>query len=161
MNIFVLDTDPSQSARYMCDVHVVKMAVEAAQLLSTQDRLNGLGGSRYQPTHINHPCRVCLQNRNNYVWLCEHLGALLREYSFRYQKDRNLLDLYGEFWAEIVKSEYYNKSELTFPKCMPSHCKSGDTSLDAVVQSYRNYYRLKKYLLPRFSYTIRKYPSWL
>lgn len=39
MNIFVLDKDPSISAKYMCDKHVVKMILESCQLLSTAHRV--------------------------------------------------------------------------------------------------------------------------
>lgn len=44
MNIFVVDADPFVAAQSLCDAHVVKMIVESCQLLSTQDRLNGLYG---------------------------------------------------------------------------------------------------------------------
>lgn len=53
MNIFILDTDPIVAAKYLCDKHIVKMAVESCQLLSTalpQDK------APYKHTHINHPC---------------------------------------------------------------------------------------------------------
>ena len=39
MNIFVLDRDPIQAAKYMCDKHVVKMILESCQLLSTAHRV--------------------------------------------------------------------------------------------------------------------------
>lgn len=35
MNVFVLDADPVRAAQAHCDVHVVKMILETAQLLST------------------------------------------------------------------------------------------------------------------------------
>lgn len=45
MNIFFLDKDPTQCARWMVDKHVVKMIVETAQLLSTAHRvLDGTEG---------------------------------------------------------------------------------------------------------------------
>ncbi len=39
MNIFVLDEDPVISAQMMCDKHIPKMIVEAAQMLSTAHRM--------------------------------------------------------------------------------------------------------------------------
>ena len=45
MNIFFLDTDTKQCAKYHCDKHVVKMIVEYAQLLSTAHRM--LDGEEY------------------------------------------------------------------------------------------------------------------
>ena len=35
MNIFVLAEDAAESARMMCDKHVIKMILESCQLLST------------------------------------------------------------------------------------------------------------------------------
>ena len=49
MNIFYLDPDPVAAAQMQCDKHVVKMALETAQILSTV-----LGGP-YKPTHAKHP----------------------------------------------------------------------------------------------------------
>ena len=40
INIFVLDQNPFDAARYHCDKHVVKMIVEYAQLLSTAHRFH-------------------------------------------------------------------------------------------------------------------------
>ena len=45
MNIFALHDSPFQSAREMCDKHVVKMPVETAQMLSTVHRM--LDGKPY------------------------------------------------------------------------------------------------------------------
>lgn len=39
MNIFFIDPDPVQSAKWMVDRHVVKMILESAQLLSTAHRV--------------------------------------------------------------------------------------------------------------------------
>ena len=39
MNIFVLDNDPTTAATMMCDKHIPKMIIEAAQMLCTSHRL--------------------------------------------------------------------------------------------------------------------------
>lgn len=39
MNIFILDTEPTTAAHLHCDKHVVKMILEAAQMLSTTHRM--------------------------------------------------------------------------------------------------------------------------
>ena len=39
MNVFYLDADPVKAAEYHCDKHVVKMIVEYAQILFTNQRL--------------------------------------------------------------------------------------------------------------------------
>ena len=82
MNIFALNDSPFQSAREMCDKHVVKMPVETAQMLSTVHRMldgdpyidyskNGRriqrwrhhtdassGNVLYRATMMNHPCTI-------------------------------------------------------------------------------------------------------
>ena len=39
MNVFVLSECPIESAEMMCDKHIPKMIVEAAQMLSTAHRM--------------------------------------------------------------------------------------------------------------------------
>ena len=45
MNIFYLHKDPIKNAEYHCDKHIVKMATEYCQLLSTAHRV--LDGQMY------------------------------------------------------------------------------------------------------------------
>ena len=61
MNIFAVDVSPEKAAQALCDAHVVKMILESAQLLSTQDRIRGLDRG-YRLTHAEHPCRRSLSN---------------------------------------------------------------------------------------------------
>lgn len=57
MNIFALDDDPALAARALHDRHIVKMALETAQILCTV--AHGLGlPAPYKPPHKNHPCTV-------------------------------------------------------------------------------------------------------
>ena len=162
MNIFVLDRSPRIAAESLCDVHVVKMILESAQLLSAQDRLSGLDRG-YEITHANHPCRLCLANRANYLWLSAHLGALLREYTRRYRRIHKTEALYRRYWKRDFRcmSGGTFSRKLTFPKCMPEECKVGNGGIDDVVASYRNYYRWKQLSLRRFRYTNRSAPEWL
>lgn len=46
MNVFVLDTDPYKAAEYHCDVHINKMLLETAQLLSSVIHAVDPGGIR-------------------------------------------------------------------------------------------------------------------
>jgi len=41
MNIFVLDEDPAQAARYLDDVRLPKMCVESAQMMASALRRHG------------------------------------------------------------------------------------------------------------------------
>lgn len=84
MNIFVLDRDPTQAARWHCNKHVVKMIVESAQMLSTAWPADV---ALYRRTHYNHPCSVWTRaSLANYYWLCELALTLCEEYTLRYGK---------------------------------------------------------------------------
>ena len=178
MNIFVTDRDPFIAAQNLCDAHVVKMILESCQLLSTQDRLHGLTEGRYKMTHVNHPCRLCLENSSNYLWLELHLKGLLREYQERFGKRHKSGALFGAYWwgdTAIAKIKtglcpdmYYRPVEsYKFPQCMPEEFKEKDadgtvyTDIDSVVEAYRRYYKHKKETLKRFKYTNREPPEWL
>lgn len=102
MNIFVLDRSPVKAAQMLCDAHVVKMIVESAQLLSTHDRLTGRfddPSGLYKPTHVNHPCRKCLDNKFNRAWLICYLDALLSEYYHRYRKTHKTASVYHRYYC--------------------------------------------------------------
>ena len=163
MNIFVLDRDPFEAARLMCDKHVVKMVVETAQLLSTAHRvLDGeltkkpsVSGKRmvtyyefddyeaeliyYKAAHIKHPCAIwCRETTSNYEWLYEHFQALCEQYKKRYDKwhktDIRLMQ------ALRNKPLNLKPGPLTeFPQAMPDDCKQED-----VVLAYRSYYNKYK-----------------
>jgi hypothetical protein len=178
VNIFVLDKSPVMAARMLCDAHVVKMIVESCQLLSTHDRITyNLPDydKRYAVTHVNHPCRVCLSNENNYAWLRLHLCELLCEYTRRYDEVHACAELASACWGYTVKDTFHGYGDLrgmnlaigqwckysTFPKCMPDEYKTEGNTIDSVIESYRNYYRYKKVSMERFTYTNRNAPKWL
>ena len=76
MNIFVVDKNPIEAARALCDVHVNKMIVESMQMLTTALKQSGIlapdelpfrkdGITRYSGNaHPHHPCTK---------WVGEHL----------------------------------------------------------------------------------------
>ena len=157
MNIFVLDQDPKQAAKYMCDKHIVKMILESCQLLSTAHRvldgtkveaittknrkytryiMNGdLETFLYKSTMINHPCTIwCRETSINYKWLATHNIQLLEEYYDRYQKihaSEKLSHWLYENFPQNIKYDHLTD----FPLAMPDYCKVGNA-----VSSYRKYY---------------------
>ena len=87
MNLFVTDSNPFTCSKEHCDVHLRKMIVETAQLLSTaHTELDGIQVA-YKPTHKNHPCAVWVRaDYKNYRWTRELFYFLLKEYEFRFNK---------------------------------------------------------------------------
>ena len=87
MNLFVTDPRPTTCAEEHCDVHLRKMIVETAQLLSTaHTELDGVQVA-YKPTHKNHPYAVWVRaDYKNYRWTGALFYFLLKEYEFRFNK---------------------------------------------------------------------------
>lgn len=152
MNIFVLDNDPKIAARYLCDKHVVKMALETTQLLSTA--LNALGSSGpYRTTHKNHPCSIWARaSMRNFMWLYIHGLEICKEYTSRYNKIHKCESLLREMEDKIHPSLFASLEFTSHPKCMPDQYK-----VDDVVISYRNYYIGDK---ARFAKWKTQEPKW-
>jgi len=88
MNIFALDLDPAQAARWHVDKHVLKMPLEYAQLLSTAHVLVDGKQVGYKKTHDNHPSANWARlSRSTYEWLYELFGHTSAEYKYRYGRD--------------------------------------------------------------------------
>jgi len=136
MNIFFLDEDPTMSAQYHVDKHVVKMILETAQLLCGVHHATAPDNTYvpYKLSHKNHPCSIWARTSlSNYLYLCELGLELCKEYTYRYGKRHKSQDVIE--WCLINKPNVPDV-EFTEPaKAMPDEYKVGD-----VVQSYRNYY---------------------
>ena len=146
MNIFVLDPIPSEAARAHCNKHVVKMIVEAAQVLSTVCHLKGVSiEGLYKPTHRAHPCTLWAASKwANFRWTAALGLALCAEYSERYGKRHKTQDLLERLasWASqwTIEPQY-----LCFEFVGPEDCivVEASTKTMDVVESYRKLYRLK------------------
>ena len=161
MNIFVIDEHPVRAARQMVDKHVVKMILEAGQMLSTSHRV--LDGEEYydrtknnrrikrwrlsderegklwKASFVGHPCtQWTMESRMNYRWHATHALALCREYTHRYEKIHN---------SQALIEYLFNREPLNireggltkFAIAMPDQYK-----VECSVESYRNYYRGEK-----------------
>ena len=153
MNIFVLSEDPQEAARQQCDRHVVKMALESAQILSSVRWRYG-AEAPYKPTHAKHPCVLWAgECAENYTWLWEHLGALLTEYTARYGK-RHAVAFHLEALREPPPGLPACGQRTPFVQCMPEPYRlSGDP-----VQAYRNFYMGEKARFARWKHGNT--PAW-
>jgi len=177
LNIFYIENHPVDAAKSMVDKHVVKMILESAQLLSTAHRfLDGsetiekskmnrnvkryvLNDARndvlYQATHINHPSAVwCRNSIENYNWLVDHMFALGKEYTYRYNKKHKC---FGEltYMLQSPPKNLYNYDWTTMPSCMDNQYIISDNPID----NYRNYYKVGKSHI--HSWKNRQPPSWI
>jgi len=157
MNIFVLHRSPVVSAKMACDKHVVKMALETAQMLCTVAIEHGhKDPCLYKPVHAKHPCTIWAgENVANWAWLCKHGIALCKEYSFRYGKTHKCEDVIRTIYRDrLGPSGIVCLTGMTpFAQAMPDQYKHKDP-----VVAYRAYYRGEKHAFARW--TKREQPTW-
>ena len=133
MTIFFLDYCPKVAGRSLCDKHVVKMALETAQMRCTAVNEHG-GKATYKSASKNHPSTVWARKSNRtFGWLCQHGLAICAEYTKRYGKVHK---------CEAVIRDCYKQIGLLplgdgfpGPQCMPEQYLD-----DYLVTAYRNYY---------------------
>lgn len=151
MNIFVLDLDHRKCARYHCDDHM-KMILEAAQMMSTVLRLQGIDAG-YKITHPDHKCtRWIARSMDNWLWIKRLAMFLNNEYVRRYDKNQP-----HKSWTVIESLPVPDLPRIgltPFALAMPPRYRSDDP-----VASYREYYRIEKKHLHYWRKTPE--PPWL
>ena len=133
MNIFLLDWDHEQCARWHCDKHVVKMPLETTQMLSTVHWRYDEPGP-YRPVHQKHPCTLWAgQTLTNYQWLLKLGLALCDEYTYRYGRVhgcQKVLQLLTNAPQQLTAQGF-----TPFAQAMPPEYKDHDP-----IAAYRRYY---------------------
>ncbi|ARS88518.1 hypothetical protein [Natrarchaeobaculum aegyptiacum] len=157
MNVFWLDEDPALAANYHCDQHVNKLLLEAAQVLCTAARENGLEADfLYRPTHVDHPVtRWATESRANWLRLREHAAALNAEFVDRYEKDEDHAS-----WQVIDRIDpdaidFPTDEPTPRPQAMPEKYRDPADP----VAAYRAYYAGEKAEMATWRYTDE--PPWL
>lgn len=163
MNIFVTNECPKQSAIEHCNVHLIKMATESCQILSTVHyKLTGKVVGMI-PTHNNHPCTLWAEKTSgNYNWLYEHYVFLCTEYVHRYGKDHKSIQHCDKLFIPPAEIFFYERT--FFAKAMPDEHKAIPNAVLAY-QSYLNskfvdwQTRTDKKQMP-VAWTKRPVPAW-
>ena len=169
MNIFVLDEDPAQAARYLDDVRLPKMCVESAQMMAASLRRHGAtdeqmpltkAGKPYKGGYKHHPCTVWAgDSEANFAWLARHAVSLCAEYKKRFGKEhaceRPIHKMLGLLF--LFPDKYPSpKAALTpFAQAMPDEYKDEDA-----VKAYRSYYKSKEYSKGGVRYIRVDVPTW-
>ena len=161
MNIFATDPRPVVAAAHHCDVHLRKMIVETAQLLSAAHVFCDGNQVAYKMTHQHHPCAVWLrESKSNYRWTFDLLVCLCVEYSYRFNKRHKTQD---HLAALGNVPENIPEGDLTpFAMAMPDEFRSNDPH-----KSYRRYLASKlqswreRPKPMRTSFTYREVPKHL
>jgi len=182
MNLFYLDKDLDKCAEYHVDKHVVKMILEAAQIICTNLTIDHLFG--FVPDKINSEQNKMLsefrkeqkvlpqeqrlfkylptmQNHPSTIWARSSLDNF--EWTFCYAMA--LADEYTYRYGKVHKTAELLRTLpepkhiqrvgfTTFGLAMPDELKDYDNP----IQSYRNYYMLDKGTFASWSH--REKPSW-
>jgi len=152
MNIFVVSKDPYDSAVFLCDKHVPKMAVESVQMLVSALIRNGADkdsmpltakGTPHKGGYANHPStRWVGDSRTNYEWLYAHAVALVNEFRYRFKKPHACEDQLNTIFG--MESLIPDQGMTEVPLCVGEKLQSkfGATRLDvdAAVKVYREFY---------------------
>lgn len=181
MNIFYVHEDPRISARSLADPHVCKMILETAQLLATAHRFLdgkevvctkiGSNGKPYKfkswvlegqrdseipkSTHVGNRCSIwARESIHNYLWLFEHFGGLLEEYTFRYGKEHSYHKL-----LYLLNEPPKNIPDIPSTPAVMAMDDKFVISKDPVT-NYKNYYNLGKRHLHKWKIPQRR-PDWI
>lgn len=137
-----------------CDQHVVKMATETAQMLSTVCRLHGVNVG-YKVSHAKHPCTIWAgTTRENFRWLIQHGYALCDEYTYRYERTHGTRKTIEEVHEHETELTFEAEGLQPFAKCMPPEFFDEDP-----VQAYRKFYLGSKARFARWRKN-RPPPEW-
>ena len=154
MNIFYLHEDPKVAASYFYDKHKVKMILECAQMLCTAHIALGNEDVPYKKSHLNHPSSVWVRaNNENYQWLYNHMLALGKEYTKRYNKTHLTITKCKDILA-VAPLSIPTGNFTEPPQCMPDEYKvEGDS-----VTAYWNYYEKEKHSVRNKNESIKTRP---
>lgn len=176
MNIFVLDVDPVEAALRLYDKHIVKMATESAQILSTVVRvkLGTKGDIRerrtgelirgyayclsfekpdqcgiYLATHINHKCvKWAGTSFANFSWLLMHGEAICNIYGNWRGRVHGAQEALNDCRRMLPLLPFETEGLTPFVLAMPDSLRIiGDP-----VEAYRTYYTQYKSHIKRPDY---------
>jgi hypothetical protein len=141
MNLFILSINPVECAQQMMDKHVIKIILEAVQMLCTAKRIldpeDPLNIQLYKIAHINHPVTIWVRSSEaNYRWTLDLIDAMHEEWRFRYghQKTHKSYEI-----AKMLREHppTFSRIEMTpFAKAMPEEYKQ----IEDPIEAYRQYY---------------------
>ena len=150
MNIFATDLNPYKAAATQLDKHVVKMATESLQMISTIMRYLDIDAP-YKPVMLNHPCTIwARETSTNFAWLVIHAHALCEEYTRRYGKvhsvEKNLILYRNNIYntCRVLQQTEISRSLTPFAIAMADKYrlqkKDDEDDFEFVIRSYQHYY---------------------
>lgn len=154
MQLFILDRCPVHSAMYLADVHVIKMCLETAQILSSVMAIKGLPQIEGAPKAYNtrHPVIRAINTQEKINWVLHHNLALHIEFIYRFHKQHKYYKLARNYMNTLSTMEQVTKQ--VSPEGLAR-------TKEDIVEAHRDYYKFKKSVIKRWKYTNREEPDWL
>lgn len=161
MQLFILDRCPVHSAMYLADVHVIKMCLETAQILSSIMAIKGLPlfEGAPKPYNTRHPVIKAIDTQAKLNWVLNHNIALQAEFIYRFHKQHKYFKLFGNYIETLSVLEQVAKQAS--PEGLARDFKDFTTTKEDIVEAHRDYYKFKKSIIKRWKYTNREEPDWL
>lgn len=168
MNIFILDLNPVQAAKFYPDKLCNKISLEICQMLATnfsEDFLNWgeihkKNGKPYKKSFPNHPCTVWMRKNNeNLAWSIVHGLALAHQHYKRFGKMpatyHTLIQAKNIFKEKTQQPLAIYKNVSKFARAMPENLKYNRNIND--IEAYREYLHTKTY--PKWE-KLNNIPFW-
>lgn len=164
MNLFILSLCQKEIAEWMFDKHIVKIILEAVQMLCTAklilDPDDPTNMDLYKISHKNHPVSIWVRKSyKNYIWTLLLVNEMHNEWRYRFNHPSTKFHKSFLVALHLLKHKpLYDKFEcieLTpFVSAMPDEYKTNDP-----IESYKNYYMsdMKRRLA---KWTKREKPIW-
>ncbi len=165
MNLFILSLIQKQIAEWMFDKHIVKIILEAVQLLCTAKRLldpdDPENNTLYKISHKNHPVSIWVrESQQNYIWTLTLVYEMHKEWRYRFGHPETAYHksfiVAGHLIKHMPSVDKFPQNKLTpFAQCMPDEYKT----IDDPVEAYKKYYKSpqKQHLA---KWTKREKPEW-
>lgn len=160
MQLFILDREPDRVPGLLCDVHVRKMALETAQILSSVIVLQGgkTAPGMPKPYNLNHPVIRALDSPWKVNWTLRFNAALHAEYRYRFGRAHAYAPLCAVY-TDMLFRELPPETvpDWTFGRVF----KNFTTDEPDLIRAWRLYCRSKKRVIRNWRYTRRAEPGWL
>jgi hypothetical protein len=155
MNIFYINTNPTQAAQELADDHIRKMQIESAQMCCTAHWETG-NEAPYKRAHKNHPSTIwARQSIHHYRWLVQHGLEICNEFTKRYGKSHKTQAVLE--WCHDNEPSIPDNGFTPPPQCMPEQYQDNDT-----ITAYRKFYIEDKIAIKKLNYNkLNNKPEWI
>ena len=160
VNIFYLDKNPKKCAKYYCNKHVSKIAIEIAQILSQVHHKIGKKKPPYKACKAIHknlrPFLWAMESRENYLYCCKLAKYLLDEYKFRYDKKTHKCDSVVEWLTNNIPKKITKVKSTKFQ--LTENVRIYEKYFDDMVEASRYIY--VDFKCKNDKWTKRGKPEW-